>query len=310
MTNGDDEDAVDAGSDASCHARLVLWGGGAGLPGRASLYPVDANAFSEPLFTFALQADQELPRLDPGAVVTIHGELERGSHPLIDAAGTAIRAASGLVPGAGQVGSRLFAERGNVLGHPAVVGWRRDWRYTRSGSLDPVSAWQRRLRTAIWSGWLSIVWVVVMIGLLVFVGLRGRAFAPVGGGGAGLVSSLASFQLARRSRRALEGAERSLTRPSEPMLMRLRWTAGHGQGPMAVATLFASEDANGERPISHVSVINVPSSYAPEGIVRCEVVGDPDHAPIIRVPEGDLWPVEEAHHALGHERPRFFKRKV
>lgn len=291
-------------------ARLVLWGGTEGQHAKASLYALDANAYSEPLFTFALEPDQELPKIQPGDVVSVHGEMKKGARPIVDASGISITPASGLVPGAGQVGMRLFAERGGVLGHPAVIGWQPGWRYTRSTSLDPVPAWRRRLRSAIWGGRFSVVGLIVMLVLIVGAAARGGTVVPVYGGLMGIGSTIASYRLARRSRRALNGAENSLRRPSVRMLMKLTWTAGHGQGPMAVTTLFNVGDGVGEHPVAHISVINVPSGYAPEGLVPCDVIGDPTDAPVIRVPEGDLWPAEKAHLALGHQRLRFWRPGV
>ncbi len=106
--------------------RLVLYQSGDGAEG--SLFPLDAGAFTPPVFTFRLPRDQELPRLAPGEVVRLDRNRSDGS-ATVHAGNVEIPIAKPLKQGAGRGRGRIFAERGSVLAHPAAIGWDTSWRH-------------------------------------------------------------------------------------------------------------------------------------------------------------------------------------
>jgi hypothetical protein len=305
MQTGDESSVSGAAAPELTTLRMVMSGGQAALPARASLYPLHAGAYSEPLFTFELRPDQELPRMEPGGEVEVRGRLEKGSCPIVVAAGVEIVPAHGLVRGAGVQGSRLFAERGDVLAHPEVVGWQPGWRYVRSVSLESVEQWERLVRRDLCGGRVALVFAIAA-----FAGSVAGAYTAGPLCLAGLAPTLALYRLARRSHRALNEARDAIGREPAPMRMRLVWTVGHGQGPMANVILYAAEDLDGRDPVAYVAVVNVPTVIHSDSIQPCNVLGDPHRAPVIKVGDATLWPVELAHLLPGERRLRLYVRRV
>jgi len=270
--------------------RLVLYQDGDGAEG--SLFPVDAGAFTPPVFTFRLPRDQELPRLAPGEVVRLDRDPSDGSTATVHAGNVVIRLAKPLKRRAGGSRGRIFAERGTVLAHPAAIGWDTSWRHVASASTSTVAEWERKLRRDVRAGWLTTTMLVAFVALIVVpVVLGGDAavfpFFYVGGGGS-VVATLRAWRRARVSQRALEAAREAVSRPSEPMRMTLKWTAGRGPGPSAVATLYPP--TGNLVPVGEVRVMNVPAGFSPAGEVPVQVLGDPADAPVIRTGDVELWP--------------------
>jgi hypothetical protein len=268
---------------------------------QASLYPMDANAFSPALFSFALRPDQELPVLAPGDPVDVEGSLEKGAMPVIHAGQIDILPAKGLRAGGA---GRIFAERGAVIAHPSVIGWQPTWRYVTPSSLDPVAGWEHRLRRQIRTGTTMAIIFVVYLGVV--AGSLTTGHVPnvgpiVSFGGCSGAGVIVSWWLALRSRRALKAARLCANQPAQPMTMTLAWTAGYGQGPMAIASLYPPNQPGGA-PVAQLGVVNVPAGFAPDGPVNVEVHGDPTAAPVIDCGDVQLWPAEHAHLAVGTRR--------
>lgn len=188
--------------------RLVMYESEFGVVG--SLYSRSANPYSEPLFSFPLRPDQELPRLKPGGLVHAHGTVAAGCTPMLDAVGVEIVPAEPLAPGppAG-VDSRLFAERGGVVCHPEVAGWAASWRFAQSPSVGAVAAWERRLKRDVTGAWLFVGFMaltVVFVVVAVVAAAEPRPIASLFALGASLVATVVSWRLAHRSQRALSEA--------------------------------------------------------------------------------------------------------
>jgi hypothetical protein len=285
--------------------RLVLYAAGNGDTPTGGLYPIDSGPYANPAWIFDLEPDQQLPRLQPGDLVDVEGVAAQGAHPTIVAGDTVVTPGGrGLRRGADSM--RVFAERGGVLAHPAMVGWARSWRFTRSESFHTPEVWAKRVRQVQveWLGYLLLL-IVVIGGLITVWIVRGRAphFTYLGYG-TGI--SVSAFVANRRAARALRRARDVRSQPATEMWMELHYTAGAELGPVAVATLF--DDATGRDPISYVSVVNLPNRFDPPGRLKVAVRGGARAFPVISGDGFELWPLERAHiephspHRVRHER--------
>lgn len=264
----------------------------------AFLYPVDANPWTGPLAVFALSPGQELPRIQPGAVVDVDGSLETGPMPQIDADGVIIRPRRRLsrrwfggVPG--------FAERGDVLADPRVVGWQPSWRYAQSPSRLDVPAWRRRLRAGRVLGWVSLLILLSFAAWTILAVIDDDVVFPSSTllwWPLWAVGALQGWRTVNRARRALDAAERARSGPGRPMRLLLWWSAGHGRGPLAVASLAEPDDLQAATPVTHVPVVNVPASFDPPPGTLVEVFGDHrgGAAPVIRCGDVTMWPAGPA----------------
>ncbi len=97
-------------------------------------------------------------------------------------------------------------------------------------------------------------------------------FFYIGGGGS-VVATLRAWRRARVSQGALKTAREAVARPPQPMRMSLKWSAGRGPGPRAVATLYPA--LGSLVPVADVRVMNVPVGFSPPGEIPVEVLGDP-----------------------------------
>jgi hypothetical protein len=288
-------------------ARLVLYEGEQGPEG--SLFSLDATAYSHPLFHFSLQADQELPRIAPGGVVEVIGVLERKGRPIIRAGDVEIVPQGGLRSG-GEQWMRVFAERGSTIGHPAVIGWNENWRYVRPSSLLTVDEWERRLSRYIREGRIYAGLLLALVAFLViseFVWDRSGPIYPFTAASGGAL--VLRWRIAIRARRALAAARLSTRGAWTPMQMRLWWSAGHGHGPMAVASLFPpNAGATAANATAHIPLSNVPPGFAPDGLLDVTVAGDPSKALVVRYEDLELWPADRPYKRLGgpirRQRPR------
>lgn len=98
----------------------------------AALYPLDATAYTSATRSFVVSSRQELPRLRPGAVVAVEQVGPRERDLVVHAGGVDIRPFD--QQGVHALPIRLFAERGDVLVHPAVAWHEPSWRH-----LEPVN---------------------------------------------------------------------------------------------------------------------------------------------------------------------------
>lgn len=270
-------------------ARLVLYRNESGAQG--ALYPTDATKFSSPLVTFPLAPEQRLPRVGHGAIVTVEGEVRRGSEGIVRADDGVV-----IVPAkpfrAGDTAGRMFAERGDLIGDPRVIGWDDSWETIRSASLDDVETWEVRLRRARRAGVAGLVLVLVVIAFVVLGSLDGRPPSLVlyWGGVGGFGSAITGWRHARKAQRTLDGARTNdHGGPTRSMAMTLWWAAGSWVGPQAVATLTDSDGTE----VAQVPVVNVPARYDPPPGHGVEVVGDPETAPVIRDGAIVLWPAAD-----------------
>ena len=283
--------------------RLVITGRVGERP-VAHIYPADASRFDDAAFHFDLEADQELPRVAPGALVEASGTVEAGAYPTFRSGTIVIRPARGL-----KTGGQMLAERGNVIAHPAIVGSHPGWRYVQSHSFDDVQTWDSFVRRR-YRGALSLIvsllaLTVVLVAVVVYVlvsgdghgGGAGAGGAAGGGSGLGVVAALL---LAMRARRALQGARRLRDTPGEPMFMHLWWSAGNGHGPIAIASLGPTPD---DVDTVRVPVVGVPDDLAADdGVIPVSVRGFHTGTPLIEVHGQLLWPAEAARRAgLGRD---------
>jgi len=274
--------------------RLVLYQSGDSA--EASLFPVDAGAFTPADYTFRLLRGQELPMLAPGEIVRLGREPSDGSETIIRAGDVVIHLTKPRQRRSGMGGGRIFAERGSVLAHPVAIGWDTSWRHAVSTSTSSVVEWELRLRRDVRSGWRATAVLVAFVALILLPlalgdGVAVFPFFYVGGGGS-MVATLRAWRRARVSQRALEAAREAVARPSRPMRMSLTWTVGPGPGPRAVATLYPRRGSL--VPVAEVAVMNVPVGFSPRGEVDVEVLGDPTDAPVIRAGEVELWPASRS----------------
>jgi hypothetical protein len=163
----------------------------------AFVYPRAGGTYSAAEFVFPVAPEQELPRLEPGAVVCLTGTAK---NPVLDAGGVVIRRAGR--PGADdrRGAMQILGERGDVIAHPDVVGWGKSWRSIQQASTVDPQTWRRRLRRRVLAGWSLMLTTV----LLVVAACDGR-FDPgrhrgVAGGSSSPVGRRSGGKLARRAR--------------------------------------------------------------------------------------------------------------
>lgn len=291
----EDRDAGEDPSGPPTPMRLVLRQQGSRV--FAFLYAADGSPYATAQVVFPVAATQELPRLEPGGRVDVTGLPDA---PVVDAGGVLIRPAGRLGPDERMGALQILAERGDVIAHPDVVGWSESWRTIhQSSSMDP-DVWRQRLRRRNRAGIAAIVLLVVSVALAVGGGgTFTLAYLALSGGS--FLAELAAWRAARRARRAVDLAERSLAAAPVPMRMRAHWTAGDGLGPLLVATLRPIEDATDPRDphpaaaaASQVALVGVPEGSTPEGEVEVTVHQVAGAPPVIRWKGQILWPAGPA----------------
>lgn len=283
-----------AEDDVVTEWRLVITGRVGERP-IAHIYPADASRFDDAAFRFDLEADQELPRTGPGALVEARGAVEAGAYPVFRSGTIEIRPARGL-----KAGGQMLGERGNVIAHPAIVGSRPGWRYVRSHSFDDVQTWddflRRRYRSALSALVFLLAFTVVFVAVVVYAlvagdGSGGGAGGGAAGGGSG-IGVVAALLLSVRARRALQGARSLRDTPGEAMFMHLWWSAGHGHGPIAIASLGRTR---AEPDTLRIPVIGVTDDLvADDEVIPVAVRGFDTGTPLIEVGGQLLWPAESA----------------
>lgn len=271
--------------------RLVFVGGVAPV---AYVWPDDAGKYDRAQFQFELQPDQRLPRVEPGGRFRAFGAVVNGGTPTFSADGVDVSPLGALV--ATNAGPMLV-ERGAVVAHPKITGPHPGWRYLESHSFDSVESWDtyiaRRVKLAHWSLVLAVVFLAAYAAMLVVsrTGMenpmvaRGTGFAILD-----LLLALGALGIAHRARQARRSAEELRDLPAEPMFMHLWWSAGHGTGPLAVASL--------RRPGQIVDQKRVPVIGVPEELLDVDaplpvtVRGFDSDAPLIEWEGHLLWPAE------------------
>jgi hypothetical protein len=276
----------------------------------AYLYDENAGRLDEARFEFPLMDDQEVPRLPPEFVVAAEGGIAEGEQPMFEAAGVRIAPARPLRKSRGT--GRLLVERGDVVAHPALLRPADDWRYPLGHSFDSVDDWNRFLRRSLHSGRVGVLMsslpplAISIVSLVLFTsyGFRERfsfAFALLF-----LmltvwfwIQARQAFRFASnevrigiRARRSLRRAKALPQTDGQPMFMRLWWSAGHGHGPVAVASLFSSENSVAEE--TRVAVVGIAREMLSDDRVRVVVYGRTSDSPVIALNDVTLWPADRA----------------
>jgi hypothetical protein len=259
-----------------------------GMP-RGFLYPLDSTAFTAPVAQVHFVRHQRLPRTPPGDVVDVFHTGRKVT--VVAADGTALEAAvfkrirpSDVAP--------AFGEMGDVVVHPAF-GRPSDWRYTKSISYQGLLSWRRRIRMQIAGGVAGVLFIVAFL----MTGSNTPAYNLGGWAGFLILSGL----LANGSRRSLRAA-RLAAGPSKKMIMRLWWSVGYGQGPVAVASLSLSDSPDAEE-IANVPLVGVPEELEFDTPIEVNVIGDPLRAPLISVGPHILWPAQRGRPPAAPPRP-------
>ncbi len=112
-----------------------------------SLYALDAGPYSEPLFSFEVAPDQEIPPIEPRAVVDVSGEVRKGTQPIVIAGGVRVVPVSRLHEGAWFVASRLFAQNDSLVRRPTLAA-----PTGAAGSASPGDPSARTLRRSLSEG--------------------------------------------------------------------------------------------------------------------------------------------------------------
>lgn len=259
--------------------RLRLRSGGDEGP-QAFLYAVDSSRFDGPVARFAVDATQQIPRIAPGGVVQVTGDVAgRNVEAVICPDGVTILPAGRVV---GPEPTPLYAEPGLV--HPGMGG----------SSASDLSAspddWSKRLeragRQARWgaAGGIALLCVCVMgITLLNEFSFRLLAWSGLAFGGA--VASLVRVRGSRELHKRAEGARAAI---AHPMVMRLWWAVGDGIDAQPVASLSHP----GEEDEVDVILGAVPSVLDLVERVEVSVHGDPSPGgtAVIRYGDIELWP--------------------
>jgi hypothetical protein len=214
------------------------------------LYPIDANPYDHPVWAFHVDHEQEIPRVNAGAPVTVD-DIARGKDTTVNAQGAIVQARRLTQP---VTLSSIFAERGNVLVHPAMHHFVDAWEYVPSPSFATVDPGNpERIE---------------------------RTLGPIVN---------ASPIRAKFGHRARERAADARHDDSVPMTMRLAWTVGNGSGPLAVARLWP---VDAEYPITIVPVVNVLRGFDPIDPLPVRVWAHDPRAPFIGAGEAELWPFD------------------
>jgi hypothetical protein len=268
--------------------RLVLFRGAVSKSRSAvqgALYSLDAGPFTQPLWTFEIASDQELPFVESGATVIVDGPVAEGSRPAIVSGGVTIRPRSGLRRGVGPGMARTFATRGEVIVHPGLSGWEDKRRFVRPLSMSSPSEVQAAFVCQ--SRWvlgvaglgaviLAVAWGVwasrETSGRLVYLAVVGL-MAVLGG----IAGSVRLRGDARRYREVCEATPVS----ERPMVMKLVWLAGAAnnrmfRGPVAEAHLMGSDSdsASHGRGKFVVRVLNVAPGLVGRGDVAVNAYFD------------------------------------
>lgn len=255
----------------------------------ASVYPLQATAYSKPLATMALSPWQELPVMEPGAVVQATKDFATVSF------GDVVFVPTGSVlvewPG---VEGRIFAERGSVIVNPLTPGWESTWRSVGSESTQSVEHFRRQARRDVWGMVASLACALILIAVMIWGYSGGSNFIGYTGGGAGgsMASAIGLGRRARRSLKALDAARESSSLPARPFKMSIGWTVGHGHGPLAVASLWSDDE--GQTRVRRVPVVGLPHGPLPKEPVEVLVRGSVTSGGVGTIEWGDhvLWPAE------------------
>lgn len=111
------------------------------------------------------------------------------------------------------------------------------------------------------------------------------------GGDFETISLVVWLLLALRARHVLREARALRNAPAADMWMRLWWSVGEGEGPIAVASLSNARD--GEE-IARVPVVGVTPETPTESVVPVRVHGLASGSPMIEVDGRALWPAQHA----------------
>lgn len=271
--------------------RLTFIGGEQPL---AYVWPDEAGKYDRAQFQFLLEPDQRLPRVEPGARFRASGAVVNRGRPIFTADGVEVAPADCLV--ATNAGPMLV-ERGAVVAHPKITGPHPGWRFIESHSFDSVESWDayiaRRVKLAHWAMISAVVFLAAYLVMLV-VGRTATA-SPVVARSTGyaildLLLALGALGIAHRARQARRAAEELRDLPGEPMYMHLWWSAGHGTGPLAIASLGRLGKIVDEK---RVPVIGVPEELLDVDVpLPVTVRGFDTDAPLIEWEGHLLWPAE------------------
>ncbi|MFA5886002.1 MAG: hypothetical protein WDA60_19285 [Acidimicrobiia bacterium] len=263
----------------------------------AHIYEPDSGRFADADFHFLLEPNQRLPRARPGSLADAYWPVDVDHRTPLYAGEVEIRPGGRL-----HRGGQMFMERGNVVAHPAIVGAHPGWRYVESHSFDGVEAWSAFLASNLRRRWIALVTLIsltlVLLAVILWLIISGRSGSGGGGGGGagaggfGALGLIGALLLARRSQRALRSAQLLRDAPGEPMWMELWWSAGHGHGPVAIASLSGGPDQEVEM---EVPVIGVPEEFL-DRTERFEVLvhGRSTGTPLVEADGALLWPAERS----------------
>lgn len=266
--------------------RLVIYNG---PEVTASVYPLSATAYSKPLGTMRLSPWQELPVMEPGAVV--HAAENFAS---LSFGGTTFKPVGAVLVEWPGLEGRIFAERGNVIVNPDTPGWKSTWKSVRNESTQSVERFRRQARRDVWAMVVALVLVGLLVALMVWSLVRGTygfGYYAAGTGGA-TGGAVRLGRRARRSLKALNSAGTARSAPARPFKMTLGWAVGHGHGPLAVASLWSEEEDR--KRVRHVPVVALPTGALPTEPVDVLVRGSlsPGGGGTIEWGDQVLWPAE------------------
>jgi hypothetical protein len=267
---------------------LVFFDSGFGP--HAAVYPIDANAFTNPDLVFPIDAFQELPLVRAGAAANID------SLHVVRAAGVVVKPSGHVLQEIPGGGSRLFAERGDVLVSPTVGGWSDTWQERRPDSALPAEEHARRGRRRVMAFWAWIAYfVLLVIGLIALWVTTGRA--PVIYATSWIGVGFAVRAAANRRRHALvakRSAQEVRARPAGPIEqfpVRLWWAAGFGDGPVAVLEIERQAGSGLSIPVT-----GVPQGFslAPGAVAMVQGPVDDGQAYSVTVQGEQFWPIAPA----------------
>lgn len=246
--------------------RLILYGG---FTPTASLYPLDATPFSSPVGTMTLSPMQDLPVLEPGGVVEA---TENFAEVIV---GETVLRPVGKVRAVWPTEEmRIFAERGVGLMNPETPGWHETWRDLPPESRLTLEQFETRSLRALRDWRWHIVTTLALIGAIIALWIWTRKpphLYAIGAGGASSASTVAQGRRARRALKVLAAAHARENDAPAAMLMRLRWVAGYGHGPLLVASLRAP-NVETESTLD-LQVVGLPATPLPKDWEPVDVVG-------------------------------------
>src|SRR5690242_19391775 len=219
--------------------------------------------------------------------------MRRGGRPILHAGQVTIRPRKTLRESRSD---RMLIARGDVVADPRVVGPKPSWRYVGSHSVDTVEQWQRyvdrRAKTAIREVVLYAAFALVYLGATLYAILADRPIrGPILFGDAGAIGLIAWLLLALRARHVLREARALRKTPAADMWMRLWWSVGEGEGPIAVASLA---NVRGGEEVARVPVIGVTADMPTDTPVPALIHGLASGSPMIEIDGRALWPAQHA----------------